>query len=174
MDKIYNNSIIHYPEHRAISKKKLGVNPTIQTWVIYPISKTKGIFMSMETYLPPNRQLSLKTVALLNNNNAPITTHCGWLLAQMHVAGSNVAADKARGTVEVHSINELVFYEPVHDGDEISYYAEVIHMNHNTLTLQVEAWAHRPPQANDIKITEGCFIFLVDENKPKSPFLLPH
>jgi acyl-CoA thioesterase YciA len=130
--------------------------------------------MSIETYLPPNRQLSLKAVALLNNDNAPITTHCGWLLSQMHMAGSNVAAGKARGTVEVYSINELVFYEPIHDGDEISYYAEVIHMNHNTLTLQVEAWAHRPMQANDIKITEGCFIFLVDESKPKFPSPLPH
>ena len=124
--------------------------------------------MPMETYLPPNRQLSLKAVALLNNDNAPITTHCGLLLAQMHVAGSNVAAGKARGTVEVYSINELVFYEPVHEGDEISYYAEVIHMNHNTLTLQVEVWAHRPMQANDIKVTEGCFIFLVDQSNLKA------
>ncbi|MGV8948618.1 MAG: hotdog domain-containing protein [Candidatus Paracaedibacter sp.] len=123
--------------------------------------------MPMETYLPPNRQLSLKAVALLNNDNAPISTHCGWLLTQMHIAGSNVAAGKARGTVEVHSINELVFYESVHDGDEVSYYAEVIHMNHNTLTLQVEAWAHRFPQDADIKIAEGCFIFLVGESSSK-------
>jgi acyl-CoA thioesterase YciA len=130
--------------------------------------KTKGIFMSMETYLPPNRQLSLKAVAFLDKDNTPISTRSGWLLAQMHLAGSNVAAGKAGGTVEAHSINELVFYEPVHDGDEVSYYAEVIHMNHNTLTLQVEAWAHRPSQTDDVKITEGCFIFLVDGNNPKS------
>ncbi len=127
----------------------------------------------METYLPPNRQLSLKAVALSNKGTANIETHSGWLLAQMHLAGSNVAAGKACGAVEVHAINELVFYESVHDGDEVSYYAEVIRMNHNTLTLQVEAWAHRSPQANNIKITEGCFIFAINENNPKSCSVLP-
>ncbi len=124
--------------------------------------------MSMEIYLPPNRQLSLRAVASPNKGKAAMGARSGWLLAQMHLAGQNVAADKAHGAVEVHSINELVFYEPIHDGDEVSYYAEVIRMNHKTLTLQVEAWAHRPPQADDIKITEGCFIFLMNEHTPQS------
>jgi acyl-CoA thioesterase YciA len=113
--------------------------------------------MPLETYLPPNRQLSLKAITLSNQDKAPITTHSGWLLEQMHLAGSCVAAKKAGCPVEVHSINDLVFYEPLYDGDEVSYYAEVIHMNHNTLTLQVEAWAHRPPETEDIKNNRRLF-----------------
>jgi acyl-CoA thioesterase YciA len=114
----------------------------------------------METYLPPNRQLSLKAIVLPVNKD----TYSGWLLAQMHLAGSNIATAKAQGNVGVLSINELIFYEPIHVGDEVNYYAEIKHMNRTSLTLHIEALVHRPTQQDDIKIAEGCFIFMVNEN----------
>ena len=120
----------------------------------------------METYLPPNRQLSLKAIALPHNHNVSKEAYNGWVLSQMHQAGCNIAACKTSSDVKVLSVNDLVFYEPILDGDEVSYYAEIIHKNHHSLTLHIEAWAHRASQPNDIKITDGSFIFVVNDNKP--------
>lgn len=124
----------------------------------------------METYLPPNRQLSVKTIAMATKTTAHEDTYGGWLVAQMYLAGSNVATKKARGKVTASSIDELIFHGFVLPGDEINCYAEIIRLNRTSLTLHVEAWAHRSLEGQKIKVTEGIFTFIsVDDSyKPRS------
>ena len=126
----------------------------------------------METYLPPNRQLSVKTMAMPANNHPNGDNFGGWLVAQMHLAGGNIASLKAQGRVEAVAINELLFHQPIFAGDELSCYAEVIRVSRASLTLHVEAWVHRPLQEKDVKVTEGTFIFnaVDDQHEPR---LLP-
>ncbi len=124
----------------------------------------------METYLPPNRELSVKTKAILAKNNSLGDNFGGWLIAQMHLAGINVAAKKAKGRVEAVAVNDLVFHGIILPGDEISCYAEVIRMNRSCLTLHIEAWTRHPSQKEDTKVTEGTFTyFAVDMSDEPFP-----
>lgn len=122
----------------------------------------------METYLPPNRELSVKTKAILAKNNSLGNNFGGWLMAQMHLAGQNVAAKKAKGRVEAIAINDLVFHKTILPGDEVSCYAEIIRMNRSYLTLHIEAWTRHSSTEKETKVTEGTFTyFAVDlSNEP--------
>lgn len=126
----------------------------------------------METYLPPNRQLSVKAIAMAAQTTTHENTYGGWLVAQMYLAGSNVATKKARGKVTASAIDELIFHGFVLAGDEINCYAEIIRLNHTSLTLHIEAWAHRSSEGQKIKVTEGIFTFIaIDDNY--EPRLIP-
>jgi acyl-CoA thioesterase YciA len=86
--------------------------------------------MSMETYLPPNRLLSTRAIAMPADTNQNGDIFGGWLVAQMDLAGANVAAVRAKGRVSTIAIDALVFHKPVFVGDEVSCYAEVIRTGH--------------------------------------------
>ena len=123
----------------------------------------------METYLPPNRLLSTRAIAMPADTNPSGDIFGGWLVAQMDLAGGNVAAVKAKGRVVTVAIDALVFHKPVYVGDEVSCYAEVIRLGHTSLTLHIEAWVRRALQDEVIKVTEGTFTFVaIDDNyKPR-------
>ncbi|MBM3468381.1 MAG: acyl-CoA thioesterase [Alphaproteobacteria bacterium] len=123
----------------------------------------------METYLPPNRLLSTRAIAMPADTNPSGDIFGGWLVAQMDLAGGNVASVRTRGRVVTVAIDTLVFHKPVFVGDEVSCYAEVIRMGHTSLTIHIEAWVRRALQDEVIKVTEGTFTFVaIDmDHKPR-------
>ncbi len=122
----------------------------------------------METYLPPNRLLSTRAIAMPADTNPSGDIFGGWLVAQMDLAGGNVASVKTKGRVATVAIDALVFHKPVFIGDEVSCYAEVIRIGNTSLTLHIEAWVRRALQEEIIKVTEGTFTFVAidDDHKP--------
>ncbi len=123
----------------------------------------------METYLPPNRLLSIRAIAKPADTNPSGDIFGGWLVAQMDLAGGNVASVKTKGRVVTVAIDALVFHKPVFVGDEVSCYAEVIRIGTTSLTLHIEAWVRRALQDEVIKVTEGTFTFVAigDDHKPR-------
>lgn len=123
----------------------------------------------METYLPPNRLLSTRAIAMPADTNPSGDIFGGWLVAQMDLAGGNVAAARTRGRVVTVAIDALTFHKPVFVGDEVSCYAEVIRLGTTSLTLHIEAWVRRALQDEVIKVTEGTFTFVAidDDRKPR-------
>ncbi len=123
----------------------------------------------METYLPPNRLLSTRAIAMPADTNPSGDIFGGWLVAQMDLAGGNVASVKTKGRVVTVAIDALVFHKPVFVGDEVSCYAEVIRIGTTSLTLHIEAWVRRALQDEVIKVTDGTFTFVAigDDHKPR-------
>lgn len=121
----------------------------------------------METYLPPNRLLSTRAIAMPANTNPSGDIFGGWLVAQMDLAGGNVACAKTKGRVATVAIDKLVFHKPVFVGDEVSCYAEVTRIGQTSLTLHIEAWVRRSLQDEIIKVTEGTFTFVAIDNSHK-------
>lgn len=123
----------------------------------------------METYLPPNRLLSTRAIAMPADTNPSGDIFGGWLVAQMDLAGGNVASVKTKGRVVTVAIDALVFHKPVFVGDEVSCYAEVIRIGTTSLTLHIEAWVRRALQDEVVKVTEGTFTFVAvgDDHKPR-------
>jgi acyl-CoA thioesterase YciA len=50
----------------------------------------------------------------------------GWLLAQMDLAGGNLAVQRARGRCATVAVDGMVFHQPVYVGDEVSCYGELV------------------------------------------------
>ena len=123
----------------------------------------------METYLPPNRLLSTRARAMPADTNPSGDIFGGWLVAQMDLAGGNVASVRTKGRVVTVAIDGLVFHKPVFIGDEVSCYAEVIRIGNTSLTLHIEAWVRRALQEEIIKVTEGTFTFVAigEDHKPR-------
>jgi acyl-CoA thioesterase YciA len=138
--------------------------------VIYTIERVnRETTRPMETYLPPNRLLSTRAIAMPADTNPSGDIFGGWLVAQMDLAGGNVASVKTKGRVVTVAIDGLVFHKPVFIGDEVSCYAEVIRIGNTSLTLHIEAWVRRALQEEIIKVTEGTFTFVAigDDHKPR-------
>jgi acyl-CoA thioesterase YciA len=123
----------------------------------------------METYLPPNRLLSTRAIAMPADTNPSGDIFGGWLVAQMDLAGGNVASVKTKGRVATVAIDALVFHKPVFVGDEVSCYAEIVRIGTTSLTLHIEAWVRRALVEEVIKVTEGTFTFVAigDDHKPR-------
>jgi len=128
---------------------------------------TRETLGNMETYLPPNRLLSTRAIAMPADTNPSGDIFGGWLVAQMDLAGGNVAAVRTRGRVVTVAIDALSFHKPVFVGDEVSCYAEVIRLGTTSLTLHIEAWVRRAQQDEIIKVTEGTFTFVAIDNERK-------
>jgi len=123
----------------------------------------------MDTYLPPNRLLSTRAIAMPSDTNPSGDIFGGWLIAQMDIAGGNIASIKTKGRVVTVAIDALVFHKPVFVGDEVSCYAEVVRLGRTSLTLHIEAWVRRALANEVIKVTEGTFTFVAidDDHKPR-------
>jgi len=118
----------------------------------------------METYLPPNRQLSRTIMALPGKEEWDQSSSDAWLASQMHMAGCLVARHKANGAVETTAINELLFHGTIQLGDEVKCYAEIVSIYRTSFTVHVETWVRREPLSEDTKMADGTFTFIAKIN----------
>ena len=128
--------------------------------------------MSESSVAKPRGQLAIRQLAMPANVNAGGNIFGGWLLAQMDTAGGITAADRARGRVATVAITAMEFHQPVHVGDVLCCYADVTRVGTTSVTIHVQAWAHRRhgEKLDEIKVTEGDFVFVaLDENGDKRP-----
>ena len=80
------------------------------------------------------------------------------IMAQMDLASGIRAAERARGRVVTAAVKEMAFELPVKIGDTLSVYTDVERVGRTSITLIVEAWAHRSRYAKMEKVTAGTFI----------------
>ena len=84
----------------------------------------------------------------------------GWLVSLMDNAGGLTAARRAKGRAVTVAIDGMQFLEPVKVGDEVSVYAEIVHVGRTSMAIAIEAW-RRPRHAEErCKVTEAKFTFV--------------
>jgi len=122
----------------------------------------------------PRGELAIRQLAMPANLNAGGHIFGGWLLSQMDIAGGITASDRARGRVATVAITAMEFHHPVHVGDVLCCYADIRKVGNSSITIHVQAWAHRRdgPQIDEIKVTAGDFVF-VALNEDGTKRLLP-
>lgn len=123
--------------------------------------------------LPINRQPAIKLVAMPKDSNGGGSVFGGWIMANVDMAGSIPAVERARGRVATVAVNSFEFHEPVLVGDVVSYFAEVIKTGRSSITIKVEVYAERNPANKEtIKVTEAELTYVaLDENR--APRQLP-
>jgi len=114
------------------------------------------------------KKLALKTIAMPKDTNPRGDIFGGWLMSQMDLGGAVVANKKAGGRCATVAVSEIQFLKPVHIGDVVSCYSEIIKIGNTSITVKVEVMVDR----GDIeeKVTEGTFVYVaLDKNNRPRP-----
>ncbi len=94
----------------------------------------------------------------------------GWILSQMDIAGGITAARRANGPVATVAIQAMKFHRPVHPGDLVSCYTDIVKVGRTSIHVHVEVCVSRREKAEEIMVTEGVFVFVaVDEDGRPRP-----
>jgi len=85
----------------------------------------------------------------------------GWIMAQVDIAGSIPAMRLAKGRVATVAVNSFQFKQPVLVGDVISLYTEVVRVGRTSITVNVEVYAQRRPEREEVvKVTEATLTYV--------------
>ncbi|TCL73949.1 acyl-CoA thioesterase [Rhizobium sp. BK251] len=118
----------------------------------------------------PKGELTLRTLAMPSDANPAGDIFGGWVMAQMDLASGIRAAERAKGRVVTAAVKEMAFQLPVKIGDTLSIYTEIERVGRTSMTLIVEAWAHRFRYQKLEKVTAGTFIMVaLDEHGSPKP-----
>jgi len=114
------------------------------------------------------RTLTLQTIAMPGDTNANGDIFGGWLMAQMDLGASVMARTRARGRVVTVAVEGMAFHRPVHVGDIVSIYADMVREGTTSMVIEIEAWVSRLPSGDRLKVTEAKFVFVaVDDGGTK-------
>ena len=119
---------------------------------------------------PPSYEPAIRAHVRPADANANGDIFGGWVLAQMDMAGGAVAAQRAQGRVATVAITAMTFHKPVHIGDELSCYGEVVKVGRTSISVRIESWVRRGTTGDRIRVTEGLFTFVaIDPNGRPRP-----
>lgn len=123
----------------------------------------------------PTGELVIRTLAMPRDTNMYGHIFGGWVLSQMDLAASSVAGQYSSKRIVTQAINSMSFIAPVHVGDIMCCYADIIKFGVTSMHINVEAWVLSRNQHNDrYQVTEGVFVFVaVDENQKPIPLKKP-
>ena len=119
--------------------------------------------------------LSIRTLAMPADTNPNGDIFGGWLMSQMDIAGGITAHSRAGGRVVTVGVEAMTFHRPVHVGDVVCCYTDIVKTGETSMTVLVEVWVLRERNtADNVKVTEGTFTFVAigkDGNKRALPSL---
>ena len=126
----------------------------------------------MTTSLPEGEQPVLRIVPMPADTNAHGTIFGGWVMAQVDIAGSIPAWERAQGPVVTVAVNSFVFKEPVYVGDLVSFYGRVARVGRTSITVDVEVFAQRGRRTGSkeaAKVTEAqlTYVAVDDQRRPR-------
>lgn len=126
----------------------------------------------MPLKLPENEQPMLRIIPMPADTNAHGTIFGGWVMAQVDLAGSVPAVERAQGPVVTVAVNSFRFREPVFVGDLVSFYARVVKVGHTSVTVDVEVYAQRgrDGRGEAVKVTEAQLTYVaIDKDRKPRP-----
>ena len=117
----------------------------------------------------PQGQLTIQTIAMPADTNANGDIFGGWLLSKMDLGAGVIAKQTAKGRVTTIAIDSMVFHKPVHVGDMVSCYGELLKIGTSSMTIKVEAWRTNPEDETQQQVTEGIFTYvaITESGKPR-------
>jgi acyl-CoA thioesterase YciA len=121
------------------------------------------------TTLPQGEMPVLRIVPMPADTNAHGTIFGGWVMAQVDIAGSIPAWDRAEGPVVTVAVNSFVFREAVFVGDLVSFYARVLKVGRTSITVDVEVFAQRGRRGRSeaVKVTEAQLTYVAVDGQRK-------
>jgi acyl-CoA thioesterase YciA len=115
------------------------------------------------------RDPAIRVTAMPADANAYGDIFGGWLMSLMDSAAGLVAARHAHGRAVTIAMDGMQFHRPVKIGDEVSVYADLVHVGSSSMKINVEAWRRDRHRDDDSKVTEAIFTFVAidDDGRPR-------
>ena len=120
--------------------------------------------------LPESKEPVLRMVPMPADANQHGDIFGGWIMAQVDIAGSVLAARRALGRVVTVAVNEFQFKQPVSIGDVLSFYGDIVRVGTTSITIYVEVYAQRnPSEIETVKVTEATLTYVATgtDRKPR-------
>jgi len=120
----------------------------------------------------PEGMLVLRTLAMPRDTNPGGDIFGGWILSQMDIGGGLIAKEVTRGRVATVTVDKMTFVRPVHVGDTICVYANVVRIGNSSMDVKLEVWAKDLMEEFEEQrhiVTEGIFRFVAidEEGRPR-------
>ncbi len=118
---------------------------------------------------PPETPPVIRTIAMPADTNSSGDIFGGWLMSQMDLAAGSMAARISRGRSATIAVEGMKFIRPVHVGDEVTLFANLLRVGRTSMCIHVEAWRRQRHAEETEKVThaEFTFVALDDEGKPR-------
>lgn len=113
----------------------------------------------------PKGELTIQTLAMPMNTNANGDIFGGWIVSQMDLAVGILSKSISNGRIATVAIHSMTFLKPVHVGDVISCYVELLKLGNTSMTVGVEVWALSADKNDRYKVTEGIFVSVAIDDK---------
>lgn len=120
--------------------------------------------------LPEDRQLVLRVMPMPADANSNGDIFGGWIMAQMDLAGGNLALRRARGRAATVAVEAMTFISPVAVGDEVTIYGRIVSTGRTSMRIAVEAWKRDWHGETVTRVTSAVFVFVaIDEARRPRP-----
>lgn len=118
----------------------------------------------------PQGELAIRVVAMPANTNPNGDIFGGWVVSHMDIAGMSLAKQHTKNRVTTVAIESMTFLAPVHVGDFICCYVDVVKKGRTSITIKIETWAIGADDEHRRQVTEGVFTFVsIDEKGRPTP-----
>jgi acyl-CoA thioesterase YciA len=127
----------------------------------------------MEGNNSPKGMLILRTLAMPADTNPDGDIFGGWIMSQMDISGGILARENTCSRIVTVAVDSITFIKPVHVGDVVCCYGEVVKIGTTSITISLEVWVKptldRPMTENvKFQVTKAAFTYVsVDENGKK-------
>ena len=116
------------------------------------------------------RDPAIRVVMMPCDTNAHGTIFGGVILSHIDQAGAIAAYAGGCGKVVTVAMDEVEFHQPVHVGDLVSYYAEIVGKGRTSITVRVEVEATRRDVPDPIRVTRADVVYVnIDEQGRPGP-----
>ena len=126
-----------------------------------------------QTGHPPGSEPALRVFAMPKDANANGDVFGGWVMSQMDLAGAVPAVDRAGGRIATVAVNAMRFHQPIAVGDLVTCYAAIESVGKTSISVKVETWAKRRLTTDQVKVTEGTFVYVAIDDRGAKRVLPP-
>jgi acyl-CoA thioesterase YciA len=126
-----------------------------------------------ETVSLPDEEPVLRLVPMPGDANPHGDVFGGWIMAQVDIAGSILAARRSNGRVATVAVTSFVFKQPVFVGDLLSFYGNIVRTGRTSITVDVRVYTERARlKAEVAKVTEATLVYVATDEQ-RQPRELP-
>ncbi len=112
----------------------------------------------------------IRVTMMPRDTNGHGTIFGGVLLSYIDQAGAIEAARHVKQKIVTVAIKEVVFHQPVHVGDVVSFFGSLKRFGRTSITVGIEVFATRMMcgEGDEVKVTEAelTFVAVDDEGRP--------
>lgn len=113
----------------------------------------------------PRAGAALQTIAMPSDTNVNGDIFGGWLMAQMDLGASVLARTIAQGRVATIAVKDMQFQHPVHVGDVVSIFPELLKKGRTSMTLNVAVRIYNAESGDERQVASAQIIFVsIDRN----------